>query len=512
MPSAPSHLSFIASSSLAFLLLGASFAPAQDKPLFDARSDALPVPAVFRDGDKVRKITGLALRIDDLDATKGKGALTIEEDVLDFNAYGDPTRKGGGASATFDVDFALGNSSAYEVLFADKRFPQRFWLRYDPNGRFGAQPGIAVQTKAGDENAFEFFPLHPLTVGADALGNPPLKKHFHFATMLPERQAEPDKTPRLLYYRLTLQGDLDKGGLLHIDPNLYRTEANGIFGGKTGIARAPMAITFKPLAGDPAKLGRRAFAVQSGEIKAPTSYVLVLGKNELDPHYLLVHENDRLLYRLRLEELDRAMHLEGQAALATTPAAEQQAIAALREVAGCRFSFTVADGHVAQVSSLGGDLARLDNSLRALKRLRSLGIHKTKLPAAGLAALKEMAALESLDFSDCDIEDAGLKSLAGTTSLKHLIFYGCNGPTAAGMSHFAGLANLETLRIIREDDPKEMPLLDDGLKHLKTLTKLHYLSLYGQRVTYAGLAHLSELRQLREVNLKPGTLHPPVKP
>src|SRR5262249_15513093 len=72
---------------------------------------------------------------------------------------------------------------------------------------------------------------------------------------------------------------------------------------------------------------------------------------------------------------------------------------------------------------------------------------------------------------------------------------------ARGLAHFAALENVELFQMRREDEPKDLAPLDEGLKHLRGMKKLKSLNLHGQRVGDAGLAHLGALTGLEELYL-----------
>src|SRR5262249_32782410 len=91
-------------------------------------------------------------------------------------------------------------------------------------------------------------------------------------------------------------------------------------------------------------------------------------------------------------------------------------------------------------------------------------------------------------------------------TLKRLIFFGSQGPTARGLAHFAKLVNMEMFQIRREDEPRDAPLLDEGLGHLTGMKKLTSLNLHAQRSTDACLVHLGKLKSLKELYISAGAL------
>jgi hypothetical protein len=65
----------------------------------------------------------------------------------------------------------------------------------------------------------------------------------------------------------------------------------------------------------------------------------------------------------------------------------------------------------------------------------------------------------------------------------------------------AGLANLTGLRELRDLNLSQASLTDDGLKDLAGFTQLETLWLYGTKVTDAGLVHLRGLTRLKYLSL-----------
>jgi hypothetical protein len=88
-------------------------------------------------------------------------------------------------------------------------------------------------------------------------------------------------------------------------------------------------------------------------------------------------------------------------------------------------------------------------------------------------------------FKSDGMSDAGLVHLKGMTGLRELQLYGTN-VTDAGLVQFMGLTNLKELVL---GDTK---ITDAGLVHLKGLTKLRYLNLEKLRITDAGIAELQK--------------------
>jgi hypothetical protein len=145
----------------------------------------------------------------------------------------------------------------------------------------------------------------------------------------------------------------------------------------------------------------------------------------------------------------------------------------------------------------------------------------TEGPAARdeqLAILRELAGIESLMLGYTEIGDAGLRHLKGNTSLRELYAYHTR-VTDDGMAIVGSLRNLERLSLSRTavgdtrlGDLNQLSQLqqlsladtqitDAGVSHLAGLTKLTSLDLTNTRVTDAGIRHLQPLGELGELSL-----------
>jgi hypothetical protein len=487
----------------ALSLDGARAAPVErpGAAALDVRSDRLP-PFPLVDGEQERQVTGFVLRLETFDDNGGKGRLTIEEDRLTFNDFGDGERTGGKEPMTYAVQLRkrdLGVAcKLFAVVFADGRLADRLVFGRSPAGNVHRLLVMPAQGGRAPERIVE---MRGSKIVPDALGDGPQPGRFHFETLVcePERRPGPGE-PVTRLRRVALYGSLNGTANLDLDPNFLMLSPDGHVQGSTLMGWEPIRLTFRPLGADPAKKGRRAFELVTPQRKG-RSYVLILSPTELGPHRLLVKEGGQARDLLALHDIERGFHQMIEAQLKQVPAAEREAVGQLRKLCGYRVRLFVAEGHVSSVMLLDGDLARLDKALEGLPHLKELSFTDAKLPAAGLACLKGMRGLAALSFYNCDVDDDGLASVKGCTTLKHLIFFGSRGPTARGLAHFAALENVELFQMRREDEPKDLPALDDGLKHLTGMKKLKSLNLHGQRVGDAGLAHLGALKGLEELYL-----------
>jgi len=93
--------------------------------------------------------------------------------------------------------------------------------------------------------------------------------------------------------------------------------------------------------------------------------------------------------------------------------------------------------------------------------------------------------------------DDDLAKLSPLTNLRFLSFQ-CRSPermTGAGLSHLSAMKKLRTL------DFNGQHITDDALRHLRPLQELNYVCLFNTKVTDAGMVHLKELKNLTAVNV-----------
>lgn len=128
--------------------------------------------------------------------------------------------------------------------------------------------------------------------------------------------------------------------------------------------------------------------------------------------------------------------------------------------------------------------------LKDLPRLKSLDLRDTQATDAGFAPLKGLIRLESLDLRGTRVTDAVLAHMQELTQLKWLDLSGTQ-VTDAGLTHLKGLTRLELLAL---DNSR---ISDTGLEHLKGLTAIETLHLNGTQLTDAGLKHLKRLTRLK---------------
>lgn len=123
-----------------------------------------------------------------------------------------------------------------------------------------------------------------------------------------------------------------------------------------------------------------------------------------------------------------------------------------------------------------------------ISTLRYLYLRGTKLSDEELAILATHPRLHDLDLGDTAVTDAGLAHLAGIPGLVSLRLKGTR-VTDAGLAHLRGLTLLHDL------DLAETVIGDPGLVHLP-LETLGVLDLNGTAVTDAGVASLGGVERL----------------
>ena len=101
----------------------------------------------------------------------------------------------------------------------------------------------------------------------------------------------------------------------------------------------------------------------------------------------------------------------------------------------------------------------------------------------------ELRFLRNLDISRSDFTDDGMEHLKWLTKLEYLKLSG-TGVTSAGLKQIKGLTHLKLLEL------DYTQVTDAGLIHLKELNNLDQLTLNHAQITDAGLKHLKGLRNL----------------
>ena len=132
--------------------------------------------------------------------------------------------------------------------------------------------------------------------------------------------------------------------------------------------------------------------------------------------------------------------------------------------------------------------------LARLKRLKSLTLRAPGCDDSVLEGLRGLTRLESLTVS-LKLTDAGLETIGSLRGLTSLRIEGQVDVTPAGLEHLASLEKLESLEI------RSAGLQDDQLAFLRRLPRLRTLELAGNRLTGAGMVHLTGLQELQTLSL-----------
>ena len=128
-----------------------------------------------------------------------------------------------------------------------------------------------------------------------------------------------------------------------------------------------------------------------------------------------------------------------------------------------------------------------------IKRIRA---PRTKLSDKGLEYLKDTVQLELLDLSDCNqISDAGLAHLKGLTKLRNLSLWGPR-ITDDGMPNLAGMTNMVAISF------QDCGVTDASFTHLSGMTKLKEFDIFRTRVGNDALAAIAGAKDMSKMKLR----------
>ena len=131
-------------------------------------------------------------------------------------------------------------------------------------------------------------------------------------------------------------------------------------------------------------------------------------------------------------------------------------------------------------------------NLRHLTSLKTLRLQNTFFSAGGLEHLKPLVDLEVADLGPINLTGATTLPLQGMTKLRSLRYFNADDDVAAVLSEISSLEDL---------DVWSGEVTDIGAGHLINLKKLQRLQIRGNRMTDQGLETLSQLPQLRYLDL-----------
>jgi len=165
--------------------------------------------------------------------------------------------------------------------------------------------------------------------------------------------------------------------------------------------------------------------------------------------------------------------------------------------------------------------------LAGLPALKTLWLQFTEIGDDGLKALSQARSLESLYLNGNRVTSKGLRHLSRFPALTRLSLYGIRGPGGSlhdlqplrgltdlsvkgsgwlgvdgvgdragdeGLGYLSGMTQLKSLKL-------DLPLTDEGVKHLASLTVLRRLEIDNRdnRVTDDGLVNLSRMKELGQL-------------
>ncbi len=134
--------------------------------------------------------------------------------------------------------------------------------------------------------------------------------------------------------------------------------------------------------------------------------------------------------------------------------------------------------------------------LAGLSTLQRLDLTETPINGSGLKELAGLKKLTELILHSVELTDEGAKSLPELTSVKHIVLQGCT-VTPGICKSIAKMKNLDDL------DLTAAVVADDCLKELEANKSIKTIDLWNARkMTDAGLASLSKMKQLKSLNIK----------
>jgi len=134
--------------------------------------------------------------------------------------------------------------------------------------------------------------------------------------------------------------------------------------------------------------------------------------------------------------------------------------------------------------------------IRQLAQVKSLNMGRG-FNDAGLKALGEMPALESLSTNGMDATDEGIRALAAFKALRTIAFFHPGKRlTGTGLAALAALPRLERLTVAGS-----VAFADEGMAAVATITHLKNFRTWHTGVTIAGVKKLAALKELTSITL-----------
>jgi Leucine-rich repeat (LRR) protein len=133
-------------------------------------------------------------------------------------------------------------------------------------------------------------------------------------------------------------------------------------------------------------------------------------------------------------------------------------------------------------------------NLRGFPKLREIEV-RTDRPEEDLDYIGGLVDLETLVICQTQVTNDGLASIRNMAKLKRLSLDGCQRVSDAGLEHLTELKLLEDL------DLSHTRVRGPGLSWLRGLKNLKKLNLAGNRISDADMAHVAALETLEELNV-----------
>jgi WD40 repeat protein len=297
-------------------------------------------------------------------------------------------------------------------------------------------------------------------------------------------------------------------GSLALDPNFITFDYFGEAVSSTLVGYQPHEIALKPAEDiDPSGQRRRLYWAVSQNPNHTNRVAVVLGRTEAEPHRVLLYRGDQVSFIVPVFLAERRRHEVRTAEFAGLSTGEQQAVAELRQMVGYGFHCRIETNHVVELN-FTGESARVppEGLLVRLPHLRSIQFAGGRFAASALADLDRLPWLKTLWFSSAEFQPDGFAGLKELDQLEFLTFRDCRGITDDQIRHLAGLTNLKRLsfyteEMLRRPPGREQCLTDAGLAHLRQLTRLEHLDLFGHDLSDASAPILAGMTELEELAL-----------
>jgi hypothetical protein len=122
--------------------------------------------------------------------------------------------------------------------------------------------------------------------------------------------------------------------------------------------------------------------------------------------------------------------------------------------------------------------------------------NNTAITDAGMVQLREFPHLQLVSLLEAPVSDAGLENLQELKELKDIRIWALEYKghiTDAGLAHLKGLTQLMHLSLFGHQ------IEGDGLENLKGMSRLESIYLQYNKITDAGIAHLKGLKNLKKL-------------